>query len=76
MASRASAKLVRVLKSDDKDFSEAWARVCSRGVKAGESIDKEVAKIIARVREEGDSGLIACVKKYDGPSLDSLEVTR
>ncbi len=76
MASRSSAKLVRVLKSDDTDFSVAWGEVCSRSVEAGESIDKEVAKIIARVREEGDKGLFACVKKYDGPSLEVIEVTR
>jgi histidinol dehydrogenase len=76
MASRASTKLMRVLKSDETDFSEVWEEVCSRSLDAGESIDKDVAKIIARVREEGDKGLLACVKKYDGPSLESLEVTR
>ncbi len=76
MASRSSAKILRVLRSADADFDEAWNGICDRLRSEGRDIDKDVLKIINRVRKDDDRGLFACVKKYDGADLEALEVDR
>ena len=76
MAAKASAKTLRVLKTSEPDFDVAWKQVCQRGPETGESVEKDVKKIIDRVRKGGDKELFACVRKYDGAKLESLEVTR
>ncbi len=76
MAAKASAKTLRVLKTSEPDFDVAWKQVCQRRPETGESVEKDVKKIIDRVRKGGDKELFACVRKYDGAKLESLEVTR
>lgn len=75
MASRSSAKLLRVLRTTETDFAESWAAVCNRREDGKEDVEKEARKIVARVREGGDEALLACVRKYDGVEPDKLEVT-
>jgi histidinol dehydrogenase len=76
MASRASARLLRVLRSGESSFDEEWAAICNRRSEEAENVEKEARKIIERVREGGDRELRACVKKLDGARLRKLEVTR
>ena len=75
MAAKASAKLVQVLKSDASTFAEKWAKVCDRRTDQADSVDKDVKKMIERVRSVGDSEIFAGVKKFDGADLKKLEVT-
>jgi histidinol dehydrogenase len=76
MAAKASAKPMRVLKTSDADFADGWRAVCQRRVETVESVEKDVKKIVERVREGGDKELLACVRKFDGPKLDAVELTR
>jgi len=76
MASRSSAKLLRVLRTNEADFPEAWAKICNRREDQKDDVEKEARKIVTRVREGGDPALLACVRKYDGVSLQAVEVTR
>ncbi len=75
MAAKATAKLMRVFKSDDAKFDENWRSICDRRVDSVLDVEKEVAKIIADVRAGGDDALLAFVKKFDGAKLASIEVT-
>ena len=75
MAAKASTKLMRVLKSDDAKFDAAWQEICDRREDSVLDVEKDVAKIIAAVREGGDEALLGFVKKFDGADLDALEVT-
>ena len=36
------------------------------------NVDAEVAQIIAKVRDEGDKGLLACVQKFDGSEASTV----
>jgi histidinol dehydrogenase len=76
MASRAGAKIVRVLKTDESSFAAAWRSLCDRRSQQAEGVEKDVRKIVDRVREGGDRELLACIRKFDGARLRSLEVTR
>ena len=76
MAAKASAKPMRVLKTSDADFADGWRKVCQRRVETVESVEKDVKKIIERVRTGGDKELIACVRKFDGAKIDAMELTR
>ncbi len=75
MAAKASTKLMRVLKSDATTFADDWRVFCDRRVDSVLDVGKDVAKIIADVRERGDVALLAFVKKFDGAALEILEVT-
>ena len=76
MASRSTAKLLRIIKTDESEFKSTWSTICGRRESAGQNVEKQAAAIIARVREGGDEELLACVKQYDGAKLKSLEVGR
>lgn len=76
MASRTTTKLLRILKPDEASFAEQWAGLCDRSVARDDEVEADVRKIIARVREAGDPGLLALVKQATGANLDSLEVAR
>lgn len=75
MAAKASNKLMRVFKSDDAKFADNWFGVCNRRVDSVLDVEADVAKIIADVRKGGDKSLLAFIKKFDGATLDKLEVT-
>jgi histidinol dehydrogenase len=77
MASRTKAKgVLPVLKTDDSGFETAFAKLERRREQESEDVEKDVRRIVEQVREGGDEELLACVRKYDGAKLDTLEVTR
>ena len=63
MASRASAKLLRVLRSGESSFDEEWAGICNRRSEEAENVEEEARKIIEGVRAGGDRELRSCIKK-------------
>ena len=76
MASRASTKLLRVLRSDESGFGPAWRALCRRREAPSENVEREVRKIIERVQSGGDAELLACIKKFDKVAIRSVEVGR
>jgi len=75
MASRTKASApLRVLRSDDKSFSQDWRGIVHRREDDKEDVEKDVRKIISRVREGGDAELLAYIKKFDGAKLDAVEI--
>jgi len=76
MAARATAKLMRVIKTDAATFADAWQEVCGRREDSVLDVDADVAKIIAAVRSGGDEALFGFVKKFDHVKLTELEVTK
>jgi len=76
MTSRRSVKLMRVLKTDEADFGSRWSVICDRRRAWDGGVEKDVRKIIERVRERGDEELIGLARKLDGAKLSRLEVTR
>ena len=74
MAAKTTAKLMRVLKSDNAGFAEEWKTICDRRSDTVLDVEREVAKIIAEVRSGGDEALFAFVKKFDGAKLDKLAI--
>ena len=75
MAAKTTNKLMRVFKSDDAKFAEAWYGVCNRRVDSVLAVEEDVAKIIASVRKNGDEAVLGFVKKFDGATLSKLEIT-
>jgi histidinol dehydrogenase len=65
-----------ILRSDEAGFEAAFAKLCNRREQGAEDVEKTVRKIIEKVRADGDAELLACVRKYDGVKLDTLEVLR
>jgi histidinol dehydrogenase len=75
MASRSTSKgILPVLRSSDSGFDSAYEKLVRRREEGSEDVGKTVRRIVERVREGGDAELLACVKKYDGASLEVLEV--
>jgi histidinol dehydrogenase len=75
MASRSTAKgIVPVLRAEDAGFEAAFEKLVRRREDESGDVDKVARKIVERVRDGGDEELLACVRKYDGASLDELEV--
>jgi len=54
----------------------AWNALFDRSTSADESIRTSTAKIVARVRRDGDAALRALALEFDGAALESLEVPR
>jgi histidinol dehydrogenase len=76
MAAKATAKLMRVIKTDAATFADDWQKVCSRREDSVLDVDADVAKIIAAVRSGGDEALFGFIKKFDHAKLTALEVTQ
>jgi histidinol dehydrogenase len=78
MASRATSKagLLRVLRADEAGFERSFERLCRRREGRDESLEKNVRKIVDRVREGGDEEVIALTRRLDGAQLRGLEVER
>ena len=75
MAGRSTAKgVLPVLRSDAAGFEAAFTRLARRR-DVGDDVERTVRRILERVREGGDRELFACVRKYDGNKLTTLEVT-
>jgi len=76
MAARSSAKVLEVLRTGEDGFDERWRTVCERREDAAADVEKDVRRILERVRRGGDAELLACVRKYDGAKLKAVEVSR
>ena len=75
MAARSTRGIVPVLNAQDSGFETAFQKLVRRRDADADDVGKTVRRIIDRVRDGGDVELLACVKRYDGASLDALEVT-
>ncbi|MGH0031549.1 MAG: histidinol dehydrogenase [Myxococcota bacterium] len=76
MAARSTAKgIVPVLNAQDKGFEAAFEKLVKRRDDHADDVGKTVRRIIDRTREHGDEEVLAGVKKFDGASLEELEVT-
>ncbi|MBW2268774.1 MAG: histidinol dehydrogenase [Deltaproteobacteria bacterium] len=77
MAARSTAKgVLPILKSDDAGFEKAFERLERRREEGAADIERAVRKIIDGVRNGGDKELLASIEKFDGASLDAVEVAR
>jgi histidinol dehydrogenase len=77
MASRASrAKLLTLLETRDAGFEKAFARFLERREELDASLERTVRKIVDKVREDGDTEVLALTRKLDKAKLDGLEVER
>ena len=74
MAARSTKGIVPMLNAQDAGFDAAFEKLVRRRDEHAEDVGKTVRRIIDRVREGDDEELLACVKRYDGASLDALEV--
>jgi len=75
MATRASSKaILPVLRTQDAGFEAAFDKILRRREEGQEDVTRTVRRIVDRVRSGGDAELRACVKKFDGVTLDELEV--
>ena len=75
MATRTTAKgIVSVLRAEDSGFDAAFEKLVRRRDDGAEDVGRAVRRIIDRVRSGGDDELRACIKKYDGASIEMLEV--
>jgi histidinol dehydrogenase len=54
----------------------AWTALFDRSTSADAAIRNRTAKILARVRRDGDAALRALALEFDGATLESLEVPR
>ncbi len=73
MASRASKGIVPVIRTSESDFEQTFCKMIERRHEDAEDIDKAVRKILNRVRDGGDGELLACVRKFDGAKIRSVE---
>jgi histidinol dehydrogenase len=76
MASRASKGVLPIYQHGDSGFAKAFEKLCRRRDEQDENTAKTVRKIVDEVRMDGDAKVQAYTKKFDGASLDSLEVQR
>lgn len=77
MATRTSDKgPIPVWKTDDPGFEAAFRKLAARNVGQDEKTEREVRKILERVRDGGDKELLALVKRLDSPKVSALEVKR
>ncbi|MBW2528963.1 MAG: histidinol dehydrogenase [Deltaproteobacteria bacterium] len=75
MAARSTAKgIVPVLQADAPGFEADFEKLVRRREDGAEDVSRTVRRIVDRVRTGGDAELRACIKKFDGATLDELEV--
>ncbi|HIF94723.1 MAG: histidinol dehydrogenase [Myxococcales bacterium] len=74
MAAKATAKQIRVIKTDSAKFADEWLQVCSRREDSVLDVEADVAKIVSGVRTGGDEALFGFIKKFDHAKLDVVEV--
>ena len=74
MASRVSKGVLPIYQHGLSGFAAAFEKCCRRRDEQDESTSKTARKIVEEVRAEGDARLLAYTKKFDGASLENLEV--
>lgn len=76
MAVRSSAKsLPMILRTDERGFQKAFEKLQNRRAGRDDAVERAVRKIVERVRDGGDTALVAYVRKFDGAKVGNLEVT-
>lgn len=74
---RSGGKLaLRAIASGDPGFQRAFDALVRRREAGREDVEKAARKILERVREGGDTELLACIRKLDGARVDAVEVTK
>ncbi len=68
-ALESSRVMVLWLKTGDADFEDRFKQLLSAKRETAADVDDAVARIIARVRDEGDKALIDLTRAYDGLDL-------
>ncbi len=63
--------MIRILDTRNPDFPRSFEEIRQRGKEDVEEIEREVEKILRRVKEEGDEALIDYTQRFDGVSLNS-----
>ena len=76
MASKTSAKLLRVISTAEPDFDAAWQKICQRHPEISSESDEAVRSIIDRIRDGGDRALLVATEKAYGVRPKPIEVTR
>jgi len=66
--------MVLWLKTGDADFEDRFKQLLSAKRETAEDVGEAVARIIARVREEGDKALIDLTRTYDGLDLSKVGI--
>jgi histidinol dehydrogenase len=74
MAMRSTRAVLPVLRAADSGFEAAFEKLVRRREDKEADVGKAVRRIVDRVRDGGDAELLACVRKYDGATLDEIEV--
>jgi histidinol dehydrogenase len=75
MASRSTTRLLRIIKTEESEFDAIFASVCDRTT-APIVAEKDVRRLVERVRDGRDAELLALVRKADRSKLEVLEVGR
>jgi histidinol dehydrogenase len=76
MATKTTAKLLRVLKSDEPDFDATWQQFCERAAEISTDLDEQVRPTIESIRTGQDAALKAAVLEASGFRPARIEVTR
>lgn len=56
--------------------SEAWADLCTRPAEEKKSLDSTVSEVLEKVRTQGDNALREMTKRFDGATLEAIQVTK
>jgi histidinol dehydrogenase len=66
--------LLRLVRTRDAEFEEAFRAVEQRRLAAQEEVDRVVATIVDDVRQRGDEAVLDAIERYDGYRLTSSEL--
>src|SRR5213078_3511609 len=73
LAARGTTRVSRVYHLD-RGYERIEAQLSARGSAAGERVEADVRRIIARVRRGGDRALLAFARRFDGVTLRRAEL--
>ena len=66
--------LIRQLDTSDSGFAVAFADLCARNLELDTGVDRTVAEIVDRVRDEGDEALFEFTRRFDGLDLEKTGI--
>ena len=69
-----SPPLLRLVRTRDAEFEEAFRAVEQRRLAAKEEVESVVATIVEDVRQRGDDAVLDAIERYDGYRLTSSEL--
>ncbi|NPA25200.1 MAG: histidinol dehydrogenase [Deltaproteobacteria bacterium] len=65
---------MRQLDTSDSGFAVAFADLCARNLELDTGVDRTVAEIVDRVRDEGDEALFEFTRRFDGLDLEKTGI--